>query len=370
MWKTIKALAVLGFLLPVLVSGEEIVVPAGYTIENIQLSTTEAEGAALAISPTDSNLLYAVVGGFEPQKVVRVDLSQQPPLVTDFATGAFNLIGADDEDDALDSRFGNIGGLAVLHTGEVIIVDNYLDTIFIARDLNFDGDAQDIINDGGTTTSEVQILIAPINTLPGSGWGGFTGQQAEVDANDTVYIVTADGGGLGEVLRITDPATSPAISIWFEGLDYGAGLGFDSRGRLYVGNSSWPSGAAIYWTQDFSNPPDGDALDPDESGLVTDAISGIYDLAVDADNFLYITNGRYVQKINPANGEISNFAIFPLWTFLGDIVFTSQTNPFRPIPGEHIAKMIIADGNFDGNLTVISPKPSTGVGCGKWLMYE
>ncbi|MCX7766177.1 MAG: hypothetical protein N2246_05665, partial [Candidatus Sumerlaeia bacterium] len=111
MWRLITVIVITGYILsPVLLAGEEIIVPASYTVEYIQLSATESEGAALAISPTTDKLLYAVVGGFGPQKVVRVDLSQQPPLITDFATGAFNLIGSDDEDDALDSRFGNIGG--------------------------------------------------------------------------------------------------------------------------------------------------------------------------------------------------------------------------------------------------------------------
>lgn len=364
-------------LLPIMVLAEDVSVPLGYSVGQIQVSSTEAEGAALAIAPTTDTLLYASVGGWGPHKVVKVELSQSPPLVTDFATGAFNLSGPDNEDDSLDSRFGTVGGLAVLHTGEVIIIDNNEqpgvpgDTIFIARDLNSDGDAQDIItNDNGTTIPEVIELIKPINTLPGSGWGGFTGQQAEVDTNNNIYIVTADGSGLGEVLRVSNPTTTPSINIWFEGLDYGAGVGFNSAGELYVGNSSWPVGASIYWTQDLSEPADGDALDSDESELVTSAISGIYDLAVDADDLLYITNGRYVQRIDPISGEITDFAVFPAYTFLGDIVFTSQSKPFVRTPGIEQAEMIISDGNFDGQLTVIIPSPATAIEARKWTMYE
>lgn len=358
------------------VEAQEVNVPPGYTVGYIQLSTTEPEGAALAISP-DEQVLYASLGGWGPHKVVRVDLSQDPPVVEDFATGAYNLSGPAAGDDALDSLFGTVGGLAVLHTGELIIVDNNEqpgvpgDTIYLARDLNGDGDAQDIITEeDGTTVSEVVELIKPIHTLPGSGWGGFTGQQAEVDAEDNIYIVTADGGGLGEVLRITDALSSPAINIWYEGLDYGAGLGFDSAGRLFVGNSSWPSGASIYITQDLSEPKDEDALDGGESVLLTDAITGIYDLVVSAEDVIYITNGRYVQRIEPESGRITNFATFPEWTFLGDIVFTSRTKPFVPVFGSEQASMIIADGNYDGMLTVITPSPSTAVAPARWTYYE
>ncbi|MCD6385894.1 hypothetical protein J7M23_08985 [Candidatus Sumerlaeota bacterium] len=359
------------------VEAQDVEVPLGYSVSYIQLSSTDPEGAALAIAPDNEQLLYASVGGWGPHKVVRVDLSQNPPVVEDFATGAYNLSGPETEDDALDSWFGTVGGLAVLHTGEVIIVDNNEqpsvpgDTIYIARDLNGDGDAQDIITQpDATTVSEVIELIKPIHTLPGSGWGGFTGQQAEVDSQDNIYIVTADGGGQGEVLRITDAVSSPGINIWYEGLDYGAGLGFDSAGKLIVGNSSWPTGASIYITEDLSEPRDGDALDAGESVLLTDAITGIYDLALSAEDVIYITNGRYVQRVERDSGRITNFATFPQWTFLGDIVFTSRTKPFVPTPGEDSASMIIADGNSDGMLTVISPAPSTKVAPTRWTYYE
>ncbi len=352
-------------------------VAAGYEVSYIEVSSTEGEGAALGVDPSKDHLLYASVGDWGPHKVVKVDLSEDPPVVTDFATGAFNLEGADSEENALDSRFGTVGGIGVLHSGEVIIVDNNEqpgipgDTIFIARDLNEDGDACDIVTlDGGTTVAEVVELIEPINTMPGTGWGGFSGQQVEVDEYDNVYIVTSDGGGEGEVLRINDPLGTPQISVWCDGLDYGAGLAFDHERRLLVGNSSWPSGAGIYLTRDLSEPADGDALDPGEMTLLTDSITGVFDLAVSAEHQVFFTNGEYVESMDVSGGTITTFATFPEWTFLGDIVFTSPTKPFIPSHDPEHSMMILADGNGDGRLTVISVPGPTAVAHEVWTNYE
>lgn len=356
--------------------GQQVIVPLGYTVEYLQVSSSEAEASALSIDPNDENVLYATIGGWSPQKVVRIDLGQNPPAVSDFANGAYNIAGADTEDNALDSRFTTIGGLAVLQTGELVVVDNNArseipgDTIYIARDLNNDGDAMDIIDDNGTTIAEVVELIAPIEMPPGSGWGGFSGQQAEVTDDGSLYIVTSDGFGEGEVLRIGGAPLSPSISVWCSGLDYGAGLGFDSAGDLFVGSSSWPSGAALYRTRDVSEPPDNDALDVGEMIEVSNSITGIYDLTFSAEDDMFITNGRYIEKVDQISGEAVVFATFPEWTFLGDIVITTRSKPFTPTGGAEQARMIVADGNGDGMLTVIVPAPSTTVEPSRWARYE
>ena len=356
---------------------QDVEVPAGYRVSHIEVSSTEGEGAALAVHPLDDQVLYVSVGAWGPHKVVKVDLSQDPPVVSDFATGAFNIAGPDSEDNALDSRFATVGGLGVLHSGELIIVDNNEqpgipgDTIFLARDLNDDGDACDIVlQDGGSTVPEIIELIEPINTMPGSGWGGFSGQQVEVDGDDNVYIVTTDGAGEGEVLRITDPLGTPQINVWCQGLDYGAGLAIDRDSRLLVGNSSWPTGAAIYVTRDLSDPADGDALDPGEMTVLSSSVTGIFDLAVSPENHIYLTNGQYVETMDTGGGTVGTFATFPTFTFLGDIVFSSRTKPFIPSHDEQHTMMIIADGNGDGRLTVIRVPGPTGVQETLWMRYE
>jgi hypothetical protein len=354
----------------------QITVPAGYEVHLLRISS-QPEGPSLAIDPANRHILYAAVGSWGPHSIIRVDLSGDTITTSTFATGAYNLAGPDDEDNALDSLFATASGLAVLSTGELIIVDNNEitgpppvpgDTIYLAQDLNGDGDARDIVDVGGVPTPEVVELITPINTLPGTGWGGFTGQQAEVDGADNVYIVTADGSGQGEVLRVSSPLTSPSISVFFEGLDYGAGLGFDQSGTLYVGNNSYPNPAGLLGLRDRSVPPDGDAMDAGEMDIISSGtLSGIYDLALDADDRLFITNGNRVQLIDGSTGATSDFATFPLYYFLGDLVFDDPTRPFHPQSGPNGAQLIIADGDFDGCLTIITPSQPTHAEL--WTLY-
>lgn len=355
----------------------QISIPSGYEVQLLSISSLP-EGPSLAIDPANRHILYAAVGAWGPHSIVRIDLSGDTAIATSFATGAYNLTGPDDEDNALDSLFAGASGLAVLSTGELIIVDNNEitgpplvpgDTIYLARDLNGDGDARDIVDVGGTPTPEVSELITPINTLPGTGWGGFTGQQAEVDTADNVYVVTADGGGLGEVLRISSPITSPSITVFYEGLDYGAGLGFDQSGTLYVGNSSWPNPAGLLALRDLSVPPDGDAIDPGEMDIISSGtLSGIYDIALDKDERLFVTNGNRVQLVDRATGAVSDFATFPSYYFLGDLVFDDPMKSFQPESGPNAARLIIADGDFDGCLTIIMPSPPTQAKF--WTLYQ
>lgn len=343
----------------------------GYRVLSVTLSESEPEGPALAAHPA-APVLFATLGGYGPHTIVRADLATSPPAILLFSAGAYRS-GASDGlpgDNLLDSRFGAIGGMAVLPDGSLLVTDNstdptgHGDTIYIARDLNGDGDALDVVLVEGQPTSETRLLVQPPPeyTPPGSGWGGFSGAQAEIGPDGTAYIVTADGGGQGEVLAIETPLTTPTIRLYYPGLEYGSGLAFDSAGRLYVGNADYWGGVySIHRLSDLND--NGHAMDPGESELLTsDTLTGLYDMAMSDTDQLFLTANNQIQVFDPATRDVTLFAhdANP-FAFFQDLTFVRPDLGFAPFSGPDRAMLVIADMNFDGRLVVLTPGPGARV---------
>jgi len=362
----------------------------GYDVTPIRVSNldTQDEGPALAAHPTQP-WVYCVVDvtggppgsyqGYDTHEVWKLDFTSDPPTTSVFSAGAYRSTpGSGVGDNVLDSLFGSVGGIAVLSDGSLLIADNFEDsqgrgdTIYRARDLNADGDALDVVDVGGTPTTETMILIAPINTLPGSGYGGFAGVQAETDADGNAYVITSDGAGEGEILRVDDPtSTSPSIHVFFAGLDFGSGISFDSAGRLYAGNVDlnffdFTSTVTIYRLNDGNS--DG-VIGSGESTVVSyDQLAGLYDLAVSPEDQVFLTSSNEVRVLNTVDGTSTLFAHDDAFTFLSDLVFLNPQDGFTPFSGPGGAILVVADPNSDGFMAAITPAQASGIH--DWNLFQ
>lgn len=365
----------------------------GYEVKTIRVSNieTQDEGPALAADPINP-WVYSVVDvtggppgsyqGYDTHQVWRLDFSADPPTTSVFSAGAYRSApGSGVGDDVLDSVFGSIGGIAVLADGSLILTDNFTDsqgrgdTIYRARDLNSDGDALDVVDVAGTPTSETLVLIAPIDTPPGSGYGGFAGVQVEVGPDGNAYITTSDGGALGEILRVDDPTSAtPSIHSFCGGLGFGSGLAFDSTGRLYAGNldfnySDYTSTITVYLLDDADH--NGVIGGAGESTVVSyDQLSGLYDLAVSPEGEVFLTGSNEVRVLNTATGTSTPFAHDDAFTFLSDLVFFNPTGGFAPFSGPGGATLIVADPNSDGLLAAITPAALPPAGISDWNLFR
>jgi hypothetical protein len=320
-------------------------------------------GSALTFSPATPELLFAVLGAFGNQDIWQIDTTDPAlPQYTRVANGAADLFGADD---VLDSGFGNVAGLAMFPTGELIIVENEAplsgppdgDTIFIARDLNGDGDFLDVVG----ATPEVEPLLV---SIPGVG-GSFTGMQAEIGPDGAVYVITADGGNGGEVIRIEDPLGTPVANIFFEdatnGIDFGSGLAWIGN-DLYVGDvDDTFTTARLRRLRDTT--ADGDALDSGESEILTSSLTGAWDLASGPGGTLWHAQFGALNELDPSSGAtlrtIAVPALTPGFNTLGDITFSPNGGSFEP--GAPLRATLATMTNDFGGVSfvhLLTPSPS------------
>ncbi|MBN1478084.1 hypothetical protein JXA47_15110, partial [Candidatus Sumerlaeota bacterium] len=319
--------------------------------ELVNLSPPDAAlswGWALAVSPVTPEIVFATLGtAFNTdQDVWSIDITDPSyPEYRLLSAGAVDT-GSDDQ---LDSLFGTVGGLAPLPTGELVIVDNNApvsgvggDTVYLATDLNGDGDFLDVV----ASAEEVQALVATIPGAPaGSGLGGFSGTQAELGPDGAVYVITADGSDGGEVLRFTDPTGSVSAEIHWEsasdGIDYGSGLAWVG-GTLFTGDVDDTFGFARLRSHADGN-ADGDALDGGETQLISGALAGVYDLAAGPQATLWRTQFGSLDELDPSDGSSLRTLALPAgFNFFGDLVFTSTA-------GSHF---VPANGNTDALVTM------------------
>ncbi|MGI8906536.1 MAG: hypothetical protein ACR2IE_08610 [Candidatus Sumerlaeaceae bacterium] len=339
--------------------------PAGYTSASVQLGQPYA--GALAVDSNVPNRLYASVGFFGSQSILKVD--------TLAGTTATVAVG-----------FGSVGGMAVLSNGDLALTENGTSqSIYRARDLNADGDFLD--------PSEITLLIAPI--LADSGFG-FTGAQmtiappgnASAMPAGSLVIQTADGGTSAELLVVDNPTSvspifRPPGASYFSGLSYNGGVAFDNSGNLIVGESVFPDGR-IYGLVNSNSDSD---IDAGESHVLVDTAaipSGIADLAVSQGGTVFfggngsgfgVPDAKIYSLQLPANLLTGTGSPSPFTTtnasYLSTLRFDDATKSFAPGATSNPARLFVGglDSSFSGfsNLLVIRPSAVSAVG--DWNFY-
>lgn len=331
-------------------------VPEGYLPGSIALPDSFA--GALAIDPNNENVLYASLGAFGDNDVARILLD----------SGSVEMVA--------DGPFGNVAGIAVLSATQLVLVDNGFaaggppdQTILLAQDLDGDGDFEE--------AGEITELITPILT----GFFGFSGAQAEVVPpgnpqglpSGSVVIQTADGGGGGELLVVTDPLGTPAFrplgDSFFTGFDFNGGVEFDNEGRLIVASAivvdptAFTIAGRVYGLDNLDG---NEQIDETEFGVIVPTStlpSGISDLALDGDDDGFCTSGGDLKTFAiPADVLVGSstpttFATFNT-TFVSGLAMSSQVRPFEPFSGPRGSTLIIGGGFSETNLLTLKPLAS------------
>jgi len=310
---------------------------------------------ALGADPDDDSVLYASIGTYLDTQIAKINL--ETVTTTIIAQGPF----------------GNIAGIAVLNATQMVLVDNGSapggppdKTILLASDFNTDGDFDD---DG-----EITELIAPILT----GYFGWSGAQARVVPpgnpcgipSGSVLVQTADGGGTGEILVITNPLGTPAFrpadGAFFNGFDYNGGFDFDSHGHLMAGSATVVD--PVFFTisgRIFSliNTDGDDIIEESESNIIVDTDqlpAGIADLILDGEDDAFCVSGGAVYTFrgpdDPLHGTstVSTFASTNSY-FLSGVMINSKDLPFDPYSGPRGATLTIGGGFGETNLLTLKP---------------
>ncbi len=329
--------------------------PPGYLVSSLELG--QPFGGSLAFHPADPDRFYASIGAFGAVSILRADAGTQTT-----ATVA--------------GPFGNIGGLAVLANGDLLITENYTsDTVLRARDLNTDGDFLDagemtellapILHDNVDFTG-AQIAVAPS--------GGASGVPA-----GAAVVQTADGQTSSELLVVRDPATAtpvyrPAGGAYFSGFQYNGGLAFTASGHLISGDSefdpfTFTSKGRI--TALVNSNADED-IDPGESHVLVDQAalpSGLTDLAVRNDGRVFFTDfsGTVGSFPLPSNLLAGSAAPAPFAQTNG--VYLSTARLDRSGPGARLYVGGYTPGFVQAtNLAVFTLAPPTAAD--GWSLYE
>lgn len=331
-------------------------VPRGYLEGSIELPRSFA--GALAADPLDDSILYASVGSYLDAQIARINLE----------TGGITIVA--------QGPFGNVAGIAVLSATEMVLVDNASavggppdKTILLASDLNTDGDYDD--------ENEISELITPILT----GYFGWSGAQARVAPAGnlcgipagSVLIETADGGGTGEILVVTDPlgtpAYRPADGAFFNNFDYNGGFDFDSRGQLLAGSATVTD--PVFFTisgQIFGliNHDGDETIDTGESNVIvgTNQLpSGLADLILDGDDDVFCVSGSTVYTFAAPADVLSETATVSAFAgtssyFLSGVMINSKSRSFEPYSGPGGATLVIGSGYGESNLLTLKPAGS------------
>jgi hypothetical protein len=356
----IAALAAAMLIAPAFAVAQTARLRSGYQVEYVDFAGVSIGGAVVP-HPSLADTFYAVTGGFQNATLHRLDLAAPgaPVLVAD---GADDLVGGDDQ---LDSGFGSIAAIAVMASGQLVIVDNDNplsggsgDRVFLATDLNADGDFLDVV----ATVPEVSELI-PTATLDAlTGQADFTGAAAYVPpvghpfAGD-LFLQTSDGAGNGEVIRIADPSGAPAANVFFDGFDYGGGVTSDS-GAILVGTSTFPGGGSLFRLVDNNN--DDDALDGGEANaLYSGTLEGCSAIALAATGDIVVAAFRQDftgSEFLLASATIAEAATAGLhtpidFTYSGNVAIDGAGS-FSPFAGAGAQRALFP---VNGALGVVSP---------------
>ena len=333
--------------------------PGGYETGSIALPKPFA--GAMGAVPGNDNLIYAVIGSWPDYHLALINLTDKTVQIV------------------CDGPFGYVGGIAPISETQVVIVDNGLDKIFLATDINRNGNFDD--------AGELAELIQPI--LPGTD--GFTGAQARIVPpgnpsgipSGSVVIQTADGGGAAELLVITDPTTAPAFrplgGPYYTGFDFSGGFDFDRQGRIMMGLVTLSSWAGSIRALVNSN---GDEdIDAGEANTIVDWELGMADVMIDAENDILFGgfNASFQGTIRtcpvpddpltaiaaPRDLAVTNSG------YLSAILLNSKTKPFDRGTGPNGATLLI--GGYVGldsadNLLTLTPKIPTAAS--NWERYE
>lgn len=317
-------------------------IPDGYKADSINIG--DMPSGAFAADPNNPAIIYAGAGSWMNNYIIKVNLSTKT-----YVNVCSGYSG---------SPFGNAAGLALLPSGELIIVDNAnANTIFIARDNDSDGD----FNDSG----EVSELIAPILADNGDFTGSKTRVVSAAGASSipggSIVIQTADGGTLSDLLVITNPAASPAFrptgGRYFGGFTYDGGFDFDKNGNIIMGTTTSNFLSEIWGLVNLNSDED---IDFGESNIILGESrfsSGISDLIIDGNNNGYCSNGFAISKFSiPTNPLTDSSTLQPYAGVNGWIVgliLNSKTLSFAPNSGRG-AKMVIG-AYGENNLLILTP---------------
>lgn len=329
-------------------------VPSGYDAGSIPLPRPFT--GALAVDPTDDDVVFASVGSFLDSSLVRVDLTSG--TATTIALGPF----------------GNLAGIAAFSPTELVLLDNATaasgpypgETILIARDDNpADGDFDD--------AGEIVELIAPILTAD------FSGAQARIVPpgvpsgipSGSLMFQTADGGGGGELLVVADPlgaaAYRPAGAPYFTGFDFNGGFDFDASGRIFMGTLNGTNFTGEVFA--LVNLDGDEDIDPGESNLLVAGEPGMGDLVVDAEDDILFAGATpsfaagirtFRAPADPLSGTVSPGTLATTDAgFLSGLILNSRSRPFEPNAGPGGATLLFGGFTSDfspgRNLATLTP---------------
>lgn len=337
--------------------------PAGYNWA--PLSLPEPIQGAVAADATDPDVFYVSAGSFGNCAIYRVEfLSELTATATLVANGTANIAGAVVGDDILDNGFGAIG-IVSLPNGDLIVADNSAglaasgqlsEQLILLSDNNSDGDFLD--------AGEASTFALPIATSAGN----FGGAGVARGADGSIYTITADGGGTGEVLKID--ATGTAQHVFLPGLDFGGGVTAETSGSLVIGhtNNAFTAGYVARLTDANA---DNDAEDAGEfTYLAGPGIDPIYDVTASANaaeaTIVASANGidARLLLIDPIGGP-TPFATVQIFA-TGLSFDRDPSRSFAPYSGPG-GKRLLATDIF--NLYVIVPATLSASATG-WQHYE
>lgn len=349
----------------------------GYVSGPIILPETGA--GAVCADAVNPKSFYLSAGPFNARRIYRVTFTSQTAFTTTLvADGALSMTGAPPGNDVLDNGFGDIWMLS-LPDGRLIVADNDVgspapggplgECLFILTDRNADGDFRDI--ETGTGIPEVQVLVpSPILTNPG---GNFTAAGLALAPSGHIHVITSDGAGAGEVLRISPDGTTQ--NLYFNPFDYGSGLDVDSQGYFYAGETlgTFFDGTITRLRDENA---DGDALDTAESLVVAGAgTPAIYDLSVsstvDGERLYAATNGLSGSGIDHVGAGGALTRLCDLADFSTGMSFDRSAASFAPSSGpsgQHLVVSNLSFSTLDGFYFFITPAAGSSVG--EWAAYD
>ncbi len=345
-------------------------VPPGYEAGSIDLG--DGFTGALAADPANPDIIYASVGYYQHNYVVKVDLSDSS--VTTVASG----------------WFGSIGGLAIPAPHQLIIVDNddYTtnaipgETFLICTDKNTDGDFDD--------PGEIEELISPILV----DWTSFTGAQARIAPSGdpsnipsgSLLFQNADGGTKADLFVVTDPTSNttaayrPSGAAYFTGFDYNGGFDSDSAGRIFMGagNSSWTG--EVFALVNTNGDEDIDAGESNDVVTSTSLPGSITDIIIDKeDDVFVVTNpwgGYQIQTFDIPADPLTQHATLTDFAktdagWMSAVIINSKSLPFEPNLLGGGATMLMggmtATYASATNLLTLTPHDITRIG--DWELY-
>jgi len=343
-------------------------IPDGYEAGNIDLG--KGFTGALAADPTNDNIIYASVGYWQHNSIVRIDLATK--LVMTVA----------------DGYFGSIGGMAVPGSNRLIVVDNDDctsnsipgDTVLLLTDINIDGD----FNDAG----EIAELIAPILVDGGS----FTGAQARIaPAGSPSMIPTgsllfqnADGNGHADLFVVTNPTSSttaayrPADDAYFTGFDYNGGFDFDSHGNIFMGTTDSFFSGEVYALVNTNHDEDIDAGEWNDIVTSASLPGGISDFVIDAeDDAFIITNpwgGSQVQTFRiPSDPLYTKATPMPFAntdsSWLTSIIINTKSRHFGPGAPNGATMLVGGYSGMSSATNLLTLRPRRTLEAKFWQLY-